>query len=698
MKKIPDINPKILTWLAFVVAVALMFYLRPGDDENRYIYETNRPWNYNLLTAPFDIPVHHDTVASMAIRDSLEATFEPVYARDAARESQILAKSATRLLQINTPVSAAQRSRLLAKLRNVYQTGIIDKDDLPKHPDDTPVTSIRILSDDEAVSHSVNDFLTPREAYERLDSLISDNALHNAMITARISELMEPNLVIDSLTTKRFREEAYATALAPIGVIQHGERIINRGDIVTPQIFTILNTYEQMMAERGASDNTGSLYPALGTLAFIILILGTMMAFIYFFRRDYYNRLPVMLMLLSLVTLFTLLSYGMNEWLSYGLYIVPLAIVPVVTLVFLDSRTAFFAGLITVLLCSPVSQNRWEFMILQIVASLAAVVSIRELSKRSQLIRTSAIVFLCYVITYAAMELMTLGTYNSTVPRMIGALAINAVLISFAYFIIFLIEKVFGYTSRVTLVELADINHPLLRELSEECPGTFNHSMAVSNLASAAAAKIGANVQLVRTGALYHDIGKVSNPAFFTENQHGVNPHDSLDPLSSARIVISHVPIGLRKAEQAKLPRSIRDFISQHHGKGKARYFYTTYCNQHPDEEVDPAPFTYPGPNPLTREASVLMMADSVEAASRSLVDHSEKAIVALVNKIIDGQIAEGLHNDSPLSFRDVNIIKKEFVSRLRTMYHSRISYPESITKAPEESQAATPPASGEKD
>lgn len=696
MRKIPDINPKVLIWLSFLAAVALMFYLRPGNDENRYIYEINRPWNYNLLTAPFDIPVHHDTITSVAIRDSLEAGFEPVYARDAARESQILAKSATRLLQINTPVSAAQRSQLLAKLRNVYQTGIIDKEDLPKRPDGSPVTSIRILTDDEAVSHSVTDFLTPREAYERLDSLVSDDALHNAIITARISELMEPNLIIDSLTTKRFREEAYATALAPIGVIQHGERIINRGDIVTPQIFTILNTYEQMMAERGAADNTGSLYPALGTLAFLIIILGTLMAYIYFFRRDYYNRLPVMLMLLSLVTLFTLLAYGMNEWLTYGLFIVPLAIVPVVTLVFLDSRTAFITGLITVLLCSPVSQNRWEFMILQIVASLAAVVSIRELSKRSQLIRTSAIVFLCYVVTYAAMELMTLGTYNSTVPRMIAAMAINAVLISFAYFIIFLIEKVFGYTSRVTLVELADINHPLLRELSEECPGTFNHSMSVSNLASAAAAKIGANVQLVRTGALYHDIGKVSNPAFFTENQHGVNPHDSLDPLSSARIVISHVPIGLRKAEQAKLPRSIRDFIAQHHGKGKARYFYTTYCNRHPDEDVDPAPFTYPGPNPLSREASVLMMADAVEAASRSLDDHSEKSIVGLVNKIIDSQISEGLHNDSPLSFRDVSIIKKEFISRLRTMYHSRISYPESIRKpADEEVTAIPPPADG---
>lgn len=288
-------------------------------------------------------------------------------------------------------------------------------------------------------------------------------------------------------------------------------------------------------------------------------------------------------------------------------------------------------------------------------------------------------VFIAYSLTYAAYELMQTGDIERISPRMFGALAINAVFISFAYILIFLLEKTFGFTSRVTLVELSDINHPLLRELSEECPGTFQHSMAVSNLATAAAHRIGANVQLVRTGALYHDIGKISNPAFFTENQHGVNPHDALSPLQSARIVIGHVPEGLKRAEKAKLPSCIRQFISEHHGKGKARFFYTTYANAHPGEKIDEAPFTYPGPNPRSRETSILMMADSVEAASRSLSDHSPEAIKSLVNKIIDSQVAEGLHNDSPLSFRDINEIKEVFASRLTTMYHSRISYPEAI-------------------
>jgi len=681
MIRIRNINSKVLIWLAYAAAVLLMFYLRPTTNENRYIYEINRPWNYNLLTAPFDIPVRHDTISSMAIRDSLAATFEPVFERNQAKEQQIFAKTATRLMTSisSTPLTPTQRNQILNGMRQVYQTGVIDINTLPKRADSTRITSVRMIQGDIAESRSVDEFFTPRKAYAMLDSIIANPALHNAIVTARIAELIEPNIVLDSIATQRLRDEAYATALAPIGVIQHGERIINRGDIVTPQIFTILTTYEQMIEERGGSDTNGSFYPALGTLIYIIIMLGSLMTFAYFFRRDYFDSLPTMLFLLLMVTVFTLLAYGMNEFIRLGIYMVPFVIVPVVVLVFLDSRMAFFTGLVTIMICALATQNHWEFVVIQFAGSLAAVVSIRELSKRSQLIRTSVVVFLSYATIYATMELMTLGTFNSLVPKMLGALGINAVLISFAYFVIFLMEKLFGFTSRVSLVELADINHPLLRELSEECPGSFNHSMAVSNLASAAASRIGANVQLTRTGALYHDIGKMNNPAFFTENQHGVNPHNALTPLQSARIVIGHVTDGLKRADAAKLPRSIRDFITQHHGRGKARYFYTTYCNQHPDEDVDPAPFTYPGPNPQTREASIVMMADAVEAASRSLSDHTPETINALVNKIIDQQVAEGLHNESPLSFRDVDVIKNVFASRLRTMYHSRISYPEAV-------------------
>ena len=260
---------------------------------------------------------------------------------------------------------------------------------------------------------------------------------------------------------------------------------------------------------------------------------------------------------------------------------------------------------------------------------------------------------------------------------MVVYLIVNAALSSMAYVLMSAVERAFGFISEVTLVELADTNNPLLRKLNDECPGTFQHSLSVSNLAADAAKRIGANEQLVRAGALYHDVGKLSNPAFFTENQHGVNPHDALQPEQSARIVVNHVIDGLRRADKAGLPSVIKDFIREHHGRGKAKYFYYTYCKLHPDETVDPAPFSYPGPNPRTRETAVLMMADAVEAASRSLKEHTPQAITDLVNKIIDGQIAEGMFDESPLEFRDVPVIKEAFIKRLKTIYHSRIVYPD---------------------
>ena len=260
---------------------------------------------------------------------------------------------------------------------------------------------------------------------------------------------------------------------------------------------------------------------------------------------------------------------------------------------------------------------------------------------------------------------------------MIGIFAINAVILSFAYIMILIVEKIFGFTSTVTLVELSDINNPLLRRLAEEAPGTFQHSMQVSTLASEAARAIGADTQLVRTGALYHDIGKLESPIFFTENQHGINPHSGLNPETSAQKIISHVAAGLQIAAKENLPEVIRNFISEHHGKSMARYFYNTAVNQSSEAEVDKSKFTYPGPNPQSKETAILMMADAVEAASRSLQDYSRESINNLVDKIINGQQSEGLFRDSPISFRDVETVKETFKKRLATIYHSRIAYPE---------------------
>ncbi|MCM1483746.1 MAG: HDIG domain-containing protein [Muribaculaceae bacterium] len=668
-------NSAITRWLIFIGAVAVVYMLLPREESSKYTYEVNRPWADQLLTAPFDIPVYLDTVRAQAIKDSIDSNFEPVFYRDAVLERARLDTFSIRLREGVPGLSQGSRLALVAEVKSIFDNGLVDSETYSAIRQGA-LKRVRILSDNVAVSVPASQFKSVRTAYVIIDSVARDILHNDAAIAPMITEALAPNICPDSTETERFRNEAYQSALAPVGVVQQGERIIDRGDIVTPQLYTILRTYEKLAADRGAAVSSDRYYFATGRVLYIVLLFAAMYVYLWFYRRDYYYDIKRVLFLMLCVTAFGAAAL-LTASSSLGLYVVPFTIVPITVLVFLDSRTAFFAYMVTILLSVLVANFPLEFMVLEFAAGLTATVSIKDLTRRSQLLLSAVLVFAVSSLSYIVIELMQTGTLQRLSPATFGGFAINAVLISFAYVLIFIFEKIFGFTSRVTLVELSDINNPVLRELSEECPGTFQHSMAVSTLATAAARKIGANVQLVRAGALYHDIGKLSNPAFFTENQHGVNPHDGLDPRQSAAIVIGHVPEGLRRAEKAKLPERLRDFIAEHHGAGKARYFYTTYCNAHPDEDVDPAPFTYPGPNPRSRETSILMMADAVEAASRSLKDYSPESIKALVDRLIDSQIADGLHNDSSISFRDVQDIKESFVSRLRTLYHSRVSYPE---------------------
>lgn len=673
----------LLQALLFIGAVFLTIYFQPKVDENHYVYEEARPWNYPLLTAPFDIPIHLDSLSARQVKDSIDASFQPIYRRNTAMELTV-ENDYTRRLSTASADGRLDRktlSVLLDRLKSLYDRGIVDG---PTHAHikagRMPV--VRFIVDNNAISASTGGYLSVREAYADLDSTLGANGLRGRLTPAELAGALQPNIVYDSVESSRILQQMYQKAMAPVGVIQQGERIIDQGDIVTPQIYSILRTYEELLEERSAATGVSLFYPVLGQVLYVMVLLGAFYTYLAYFRRDYFNDRRVMTFMMVLLTGFTLITFFLDHAVMNGLYVMPLTILPIMVLIFTDSRTAMFIFIVETLICATIATSPLQFMAIEFAAGVAAITSIRELSKRSHLVRTALVVFVACSVTYTAVDLMHLGTIRKINPEMFAAFGFNALLISFAYFLIFIFEKVFGFTSRVTLVELSDINNQVLRELSEECPGTFQHSMSVSNLASAAAARIGANVQLVRAGALYHDIGKINNPAFFTENQYGVNPHDVLDPKQSARIVINHVTDGLKRAEKSKLPQVIRDFIAEHHGKGKAKYFYNTYCKAHPDEEVDPAPFTYPGPNPRSRETSLLMMADAVEAASRSLTDHSAEAITALVNRIIDSQIDEGLHSDSPISFREIKTVKESFIQRLRTIYHSRVSYPDAPAKA----------------
>lgn len=677
----------------FIALAAIIIYFLPRTAENTYSFEVNRPWSYTLLTAPYDIPVHLDSVSARHLRDSIDRTFEPVYQRHTDIEKDVITQCATRLA--NTPglgINQAGRNAITNALRQIYNDGIVDRDTYAKI-ETGQLKAVRFIADNIATTHPTHHLRSIRKAYTHLDTLLTDPALHSAISNIKLADILQPNIILDTLTSQRLYDEAIQKAMAPIGVIQQGERIIDRGDIVTPRLATVLATYAKMAQQRTGTTVNQHYYPILGQTLYVAIVLTMLYIYLFYFRRDYLTDLRTTLFILTMTGAFTLLTFAMHAGFARaGIYLSPLTILPIMLLIFLDSRTAYFCHMALVMLCALVAAFPLEFIFLQLIAGIVAITSLKDLSRRSQLIRTALLVFVAYGISATAIEIIHSGTIDKMPTRMFGYLGINAVLISFSYIMMFIFERIFGFTSRVTLVELSDINNPLLRELSEECPGTFQHSMAVSNLSSAAASRIGANVQLIRAGALYHDIGKIKNPAFFTENQHGVNPHDALDPIRSAHIVTGHVTDGLNMAEHAKLPPVIKDFITQHHGRGVARYFYNTYANSHPDTQIDDKPFRYPGPNPQSRETSILMMADAVEAASRSMQSHTPEAITTLVNKIIDTQIAEGLHNESPLSFRDVTAIKDEFARRLRTMYHSRISYPDLKKQSPT-TEASCPPA-----
>lgn len=658
---------KILLALA---ATIIIVYFYPHPEANRYNYEDGRPWNYTKLIAPFDIPIHPDSATILAAKDSLDARFVPIYELNQLIIDTIVAR-------LPESEGTTYRKNLADRLRGIYASGVVDMSTMDQI-NARKLPKVRILDRTKNVLSEMGTsaFTSPRDAYLYLDSVITDPGLHSYFVNSKLQNLLLPNYTRNEGECRRHYEYEYLTITADRGIILQGQTIIDKGAIISSQDFTNLRTYESMLAQLNTKTNQSQWLMLLGQALYVALLMTSMMFYLFFFCRKIYDSFRGVAFIYSLLTIFFLIGVGLNHFVAQGIYLAPMMIVPILVLVFFDGRTALFTTSVLSLICAGVTAFALEFLFLQFCAVTAVVYSLRDLSRRAELLRTSLVTVVVFELAYVSLELLMNGSLEGCTWRMAAILAVNAVLTSMAYILMFAVERIFGFVSTVTMVELADINNPLLMRLSNECPGTFQHSIAVSNLASDAAARIGANVQLIRAGALYHDIGKLGNPAFFTENQHGVNPHDALPPERSASIVINHVNDGLKLAESARLPESIKRFIREHHGAGMAKYFYITACNASTDGAVDPAPFTYPGPNPSSRETSVLMMADAVEAASRSLNNHTREDIASLVNRIIDAQIADGLHNESDLQFKDVQIIKDAFIRRLMTIYHSRIAYP----------------------
>lgn len=666
-----------------IVVVLLLVYFLPRETKFGYEYEQGRPWRYNSLIATFDFPVYKTPDEVKAERDSALSQFQPFYTEDVQiAQRQIAAfETAWRAGRFGD-VPAHCLNHVDKMLRGVYEAGIVPSADLSQMAKErTP--GVRVVEGTEAVTRPITELYSTRSAYEYIVYADTINFPRELLARCNINEYLSPNLSIDSAKTSAVLEDLLAAVSPASDMVQSGQRIIDRGEIISAEQYKILQSFERETVRRN-DPSKGMWQVVTGQVMFVLCVIVAFVFYLRLFRREYLRSPHSILLLSSLIAIFPLITYAMVDQKFLNVYMVPYAMVPIFVRIFMDSRTAFMTMVCSVILSSLALHSNYEFVIVQFMSGMTAIYALRDLTERSQLLRVALAVF----VTSSAIMLgydLSQGIEFSHLDRSMYVYnAVNGVLLLFAYPLLYMIEKLFGFTSSVTLVELSNTNNSVLRRMSKVAQGTFVHSLQVANLAAEVADKIGAKPQLVRTGALYHDIGKMLNPAFFTENQTGVNPHDELTEERSAQIIISHVTEGLKLADKYHLPKVIRDFISTHHGRSQVKYFYIQWKNKHQGEEPDAKLFTYPGPNPFTREQAILMMCDAVEASSRSLKEFTEESIKELVNRIIDGQVQAGYFRECPITFRDIADAKRVLAESLKTIYHTRIAYPELNAKPAE--------------
>lgn len=666
--------------LKIVITVAVCFvaliYFLPRESKFGYVYDQNKPWRYQQLIASYDFPIYKTEAEIKRERDSVTKSFQPYFENDSAAAERSIANLRNDFYSGKIKdVPAYYLPRLVELFREVYRKGVIDPDEMAKLQANGS-GELRLLNGQESTVRSAKDFFTPSTAYQYIMQKDATSIPQATLQRCNLNNYITANLRLDEKKSKSELEGELSKLLPNCGMVQSGQLIIDRGQIVNAEHAKILDSLRKE-SERRMDPTRGWWLLLAGQTVLIVCAISLLLLYLKLFRRDYFDSPHSVTLLFTLVTVFPVITYLMVEHHFYSVYLVPYAIIPMFIRIFMDSRTAFMALVVSTLLSAIALHSPFEFTLQQTATGLTAIYTLRELTERSQLLRTVLAVVTAGLIVSVAYDMSQGLSWESFDRSRSIFIIVGGVALLFAYPLLYLVEKTFGFTSSVTLVELTNINTPLLRKMSKVAQGTFQHSMQVANLAAEVADRIGAKPQLVRTGALYHDIGKMLNPAFFTENQTGVNPHDSLSEERSAQIIINHVTDGLKLADKYHLPSVIKGFIRTHHGRSLVKYFYIQYCNKHPGEEVDKTKFMYPGPNPQTREQAILMMCDSVEAASRSLKEYTAESISALVDRIIDAQLADGAYKECPITFKDIDEAKKVLKESLKTVYHTRISYPE---------------------
>jgi len=664
-------------YIYFIIVGLLILFFFPHEGKFRYSFVEGRPWQYGLLIAPFDFPIYKTDAQIKSEQDSIEAqSFFYFQRKEEIANLQI--QRFNENFKQNNPIPRASDYKIYLEdmLTKIYNTGIMSANDY-QNLQDHNYTHLMVLRDNVAEPHAVKEFYTIRTAYSFLTNNCPPFLDVEELRKFMPDDYLLENMVYDGATTEKVKQELLRKISPSTGMVQAGEKIIDRGEIIGGADYNILRSLK-LNYDRQA----GTVKRQVGLWAGTAILIGSLITcyffYFYYFRKKIYSTRKDIIFSLFMVTLFTLLTEACVAYELFNPYIIPYAIIPIIVRTFFDSRTAQATHLVTILICSLLIPLSFEFVLMQLVVCWVALYALKDLSRRSELMKCALLIVAAYILIYFGLLLFQEGNFSKIDQRMLIYFGINFLFVLFAYPFIFILEKTFGYISNITLVELSDINTDLLRQLSESCPGTFQHSLQVSMLGVAAATKVEANPQLIRTGALYHDLGKMKNPHFFIENKiEGYDPHKDLSFEQSARIIVDHVPEGVKIAAKNNLPQAIIQFIRTHHGKGKAKYFYNSFRNQFPNADIDEEAFSYAGDNPDTKETAILMMADSVEAASRSLNDYSEESIRNSVNRIIDTQVADGLLDKAPLTFQNITDIKNVFVERLLSVYHSRIVYPE---------------------
>jgi putative nucleotidyltransferase with HDIG domain len=669
---------QIPSYILFIIATLLIVFLFPREGKFRYAFTEGKPWHYSLLTAPFDFPIYKPAEQLNAEKDSVTLHFIPYFQLN----KEVYTKQIARFNEDHRNFSHEKwdnryKQYVDRMLREIYAIGIVSNDDY-QFLRENDFSFIRLIQENNVTTpFSTNDIFTIRSAYSHILANIPTDLDADVLRLMNINNYLQENLLYNAVLSDKVKADDLQKISPSVGMVQAGERIIDKGEIINAKTYNILRSLKYI-SEKEQGGTQRQLAFMLGVFILISGIMTCFLLYFIYFRKTIYQKKKDVFFLLSISSLFIILTELTISYSLFNVYIIPYVIIPIVVRTFFESRTAQVTHLCTILICSLMVPFAFEFIIVQLLVGLVAMYVLKDLTQRSELIKCAVFVYFAYGLSYLGFQLFHEGDLSKINWIMFLYFGINFVFVMFTYSFIYIVEKLFGYISNVTLVELSDINTPTLIRLSEQSPGTFQHSLQVSMLGTAAAAKVGANPQLVRTGALYHDLGKIATPAYFVENTiEGSNPHEHLSLEQSARIITNHVPEGVKVAEKYGLPSAIIKFMLTHHGKGKAKYFYNSYKNKYPDQPIDESAFAYSGVNPDTKETAILMMADAVEAASRSLKDYNEESICELVNRIIDSQITDGLLNDAPLSFQDITAIKNVFVEKLLSVYHSRISYPE---------------------